>query len=85
MTDWKRTERKVAALLGGVRVPVSGRARGDAPDVAHARLSIEVKSRKELPAWLMDAMVQAEAGYTCPPHACSLWRKHGGSPWRRLR
>ena len=46
MKDWKACERKVAALLGGKRVPVSGRARGHSPDIEHERLSIEVKSRK---------------------------------------
>ncbi len=61
MKDWKACERHVAELLGGKRVPVSGRARGDAPDVAHQRLSIEVKSRKTLPAWLLDALAQAQA------------------------
>ena len=61
MKDWKACERKVAALLGGTRVPVSGRARGHSPDIHHERLSIEVKSRKKLPAWLEDAMEQAEA------------------------
>ncbi len=61
MKAWKACERKVAALLGGKRVPVSGRARGDAPDVLHDGLSIEVKSRKKLPAWIEDAMKQAEA------------------------
>jgi hypothetical protein len=61
MKDWKTCERHVAELLGGKRVPVSGRARGDAPDVAHERLSIEVKSRKTLPAWLLDALAQARA------------------------
>ncbi|RIK45855.1 MAG: hypothetical protein DCC58_05095 [Chloroflexi bacterium] len=58
---WKRTERRVAELLGGQRLPVSGRGRGDAPDVEHERLSIEVKRRQSLPAWLHDAMSQAEA------------------------
>ena len=58
---WKQTERKVAAALGGERVPVTGRQRGSAPDVAHEWLSIEVKHRKEMPAWLMDAMAQARA------------------------
>ena len=61
---WKATERKVAALLGGARVPVSGRARGDQPDVRHPWLSIEIKDRKELPAWLLDALAQAEAAAT---------------------
>jgi hypothetical protein len=59
--DWKACERRIAELFGGQRVPVSGRARGDAPDVAHQRLSIEVKSRKTLPAWLLDALAQAQA------------------------
>ena len=58
---WKVTERKVAALLGGRRVPVSGRGRGDTPDVAHPWLSIEVKDRATLPAWLLEALAQAEA------------------------
>ncbi len=58
---WKATERAVARLLGGARVPVSGRQRGDAPDVAHAWLSVEVKDREALPAWLVDALAQAEA------------------------
>jgi hypothetical protein len=58
--DWKACERKVAALLGGIRVPVSGRGRGYSPDIAHERFSIEVKSRRKLPDWLEDAMRQAE-------------------------
>ncbi len=61
MKDWKSCERRVAELLGGERVPVSGRTRGDAPDVLHNSLSIEVKGRKKLPAWIEDAMKQAEA------------------------
>ena len=61
---WKATERKIAALLGGRRVPVSGRGRGDAPDVAHPWLSIECKDRTSLPAWLLEALAQAEASAT---------------------
>jgi len=53
---WKRTERNVAALLGGRRVPVTGRQRGDTPDVAHPLLSLEVKHRREVPAWLTGAL-----------------------------
>jgi hypothetical protein len=37
---WKRTERSIATRLGGQRVPVSGRARRDAPDIAHPRLAL---------------------------------------------
>ena len=61
MTTWKQAEREVAARLGGRRVPVTGRGRGDAPDVAHDTLSIEVKHRAALPAWLRGAMAQAQA------------------------
>ena len=61
MKDWKACERRVAELLGGKRVPVSGRTRGDCPDVEHPTLSIECKSRKKLPAWIEGAMSQAEA------------------------
>jgi hypothetical protein len=61
MRDWKACERRVAKLLGGRGVPVSGRARGDCPDIEHPILSIECKSRKKLPAWIDDAMNQAEA------------------------
>lgn len=60
-TTWKHTERVVAALLNGQRVPVSGRARGSTPDVAHPRLSIEVKHRAIIPAWILTALVQAVA------------------------
>ena len=60
MKDWKACERKVTALLGGRRIPVSGRGRGDNPDIDHELFSIEVKSRKTIPAWLEDAMRQAE-------------------------
>jgi hypothetical protein len=61
MTRWKATEREVASLTGGRRVPVSGRGRGDQPDIEHPRFSFEVKDRKELPRWLLDALAQAEA------------------------
>jgi hypothetical protein len=61
MTDWKRTERRVAQAVGGQRVPVTGRARGDAPDVVSDWLAVEVKHRRRLPAWLHEALQQAEA------------------------
>jgi hypothetical protein len=58
---WKQTETKVAAALGGRRVPVTGRNRGDAPDIKHDWLCPEVKHRETIPAWLHDAMAQALA------------------------
>lgn len=64
MNQWKHAERRIAAALGGKRVPVSGRGRGDAPDIEHPSLSIEVKSRRTLPTWLGDALHQAEASST---------------------
>ncbi len=47
--NWKRFERRVAAIVDGERVPVSGRQRGYAPDIEHNWLSIECKYRKSLP------------------------------------
>ncbi len=61
---WKATERRIAGLLGGRRVPVSGRGRGDQPDIAHPWLSLEVKDRASLPLWLLDALDQAERSAT---------------------
>ena len=60
MKDWKSCERRVAELLDGERVPVSGLGRGYSPDVRHERLSIEVNNRKKLPAWIEYAVEQAE-------------------------
>ena len=61
MTTWKSAERNVAKLLGGERVPITGRARGSAPDVQHPLFSIEVKHRQSLPSWILEAMEQADA------------------------
>ena len=53
---WKQTERAVARRLGGVRVGPSGKATAD---VVSDWLSVEVKTRKTLPAWLLSAIEQA--------------------------
>jgi hypothetical protein len=58
---WKRAEREIARIIGGERVPITGRIRGSAPDVAHEWLSVECKQRRRLPEWLHDAMSQAKA------------------------
>jgi hypothetical protein len=58
--NWKQAERRIAAILGGRRIPVSGRGRGDNPDIEHSSLSVEVKARASFPAWLEDALHQAE-------------------------
>ena len=56
---WKSAERRIASVLGGKRVPVSGR--GDGPDVAHDHLAVEVKHRAAFPKWLHSALAQATA------------------------
>ncbi len=61
---WKRCEREIAGIVGGKRIPVTGRGRGDAPDIRHPWLSIEVKSRRSFPAWLLKAVTQARAAAT---------------------
>lgn len=58
---WKACERRVAKYINGERVPITGRQRGDAPDIKHNWLSVEVKYRKTTPEWIKDAMRQAKA------------------------
>lgn len=53
---WKANERAIAKRLGGQRV---GNRGSNTEDVAHRWLSIEVKSRRALPAWLLEAVAQA--------------------------
>lgn len=76
-STWKATERTIAARLGGKRVPVSGRERGYAPDIAHETLSLEVKHRKELPAWLHDAMDQAVKSARPGQTPVAILHEHG--------
>lgn len=55
---WKAAEKGVAAILGGERV--SNTALGlRSADVETPAYSVEVKSRKELPNWLVNAVGQA--------------------------
>ncbi len=75
MKDWKQAERRIAAMLGGERVPVSGRGRGFAPDIEHPALAVEVKTRASLPAWIEDAMRQAEAAAEVDARYFDLPRK----------
>jgi len=56
--SWKEAEKGVAAMLGGERV--SNTALGlRSADVETEAYSVEVKSRKSLPAWLLSAVNQA--------------------------
>lgn len=58
---WKASERRMAEALGGVRVPVTGRMRGSAPDIAHATYAIEHKYGRVMSARMVEAIEQAEA------------------------
>lgn len=53
---WKRHEREIAAILGGVRLPNNGHGQ---PDIITDELAVQVKTRKTLPSWLHDAIDQA--------------------------
>jgi hypothetical protein len=61
---WKAAERELAERIGGRRVPVSGRGRGDVPDVSHPWMSVEAKSWSRMPERVVDALRQAEAANT---------------------
>ncbi len=54
--QWKATERRIAHEFGGKR---TGPGRPNDPDIRTSWLSIEVKERKRLPGWLLDAIVKA--------------------------
>ena len=58
-------------------MPITGRQRGDTPDVAHPWLSVEVKHRKSLPTWLLDAMDQARAAAGSDQLAVSILHEAG--------
>ena len=59
---WKAWERKIASYIGGERVPITGRQRGDVPDIKHNWLAVEVKyTSKTLPQKMYMARAQAEA------------------------
>ena len=56
---WKSCERNIARITGGERM--SSRNLGlDSADVVTPAFSYEVKERKELPQWILDAMAQSE-------------------------
>ncbi len=57
---WKAAERSLAKLLGGDRIPVTGRHNQETPDLDVADLAVEVKARTKLPQLIKLAMQQAE-------------------------
>ncbi len=58
---WKASERRMAAALGGKRVPITGRGRGSAPDIELPLWAIEHKAGRVLSPRLQTALVQAKA------------------------
>lgn len=54
---WKEHERRTARRLSGVRSGNTGTA---VADVTAGAWAVECKSRRDLPAWLLDAMTQAK-------------------------
>lgn len=59
--SWKRIESQWAEVLGGERIPVTGRQRGDAPDVEHPIYAIEVKAGRVMSPRLREGWAQAKA------------------------
>lgn len=76
-SQFKAVERKIAELLGGQRVPINGRTRGSAPDIAHSWLSPEVKSYDQRPPSIHEAMAQAEASSRGAQLPVSVFHRNG--------
>lgn len=55
---WKNAEKKVAKIVGGHRIGVTGLATND---VEHGRLAIEVKHTARPPVFVVNALAQAKA------------------------
>jgi len=78
---WKNVERKIAERIGGVRTSKGGQGEAT-PDVENDWLSVEVKTRRTFPGWMIDAMAQAETNAT--PGKLPTVRCHGIG-WRHRR
>ena len=63
VSNWKNFERRVAAKLGGKRIPITGR---ECLDIDHPYLDIECKHRQSYPLWWENAWRQANAGNGIP-------------------
>ena len=58
---WKENERAIARRLGGKRIGATGQR---TPDVVTEWLAVELKTRRKLPQWLVDAVEQVRSA--CP-------------------
>jgi hypothetical protein len=65
---WKAQERRIARLLNAKRNPhgmqTNSHAKQGVPDVENAALAAEIKDRKVLPEWLVNAVMQAKGKAT---------------------
>jgi hypothetical protein len=57
MKAWKRTEQRVADILGAKHTAVRGK---HVPDAKSDWLVVEVKHREQLPGWILSALKQAQ-------------------------
>lgn len=60
---WKAVEREVMTYLGGRRIPITGRVRGDVPDGSHPWLVPEIKHTGQFPKKWREAHLQAVSAY----------------------
>ena len=79
---WKRHESWWAEVLGGVRVPVTGRQRGSAPDIEHPTYALEVKSGRVLSPRLREGWAQAQAAAVTSGKLPLLCVTHCSGPGR---
>ena len=85
---WKACERRIAALLGGRRVPVTGeRAGADVlvGPVGYEVFAVQVKQRRGMPSYLHGWLggireAAARRGPQCT--GIVVWREPGGGPGR---
>lgn len=88
---WKRSERRIADILGGQRVPVSGRGRGDQPDVdgvsfGGRRLAIEHKyGARLIGSRLLLALDQARAARRSPTDIAAVTVEETGHGQSNVR
>ena len=54
---WKAQERRMARLLNCKRNPNTGASQ---PDMENAHLAVDNKDRKELPKWIVEALVKVQ-------------------------
>jgi len=52
---WKRSETRFADIIGGKRIPITGR---EELDIDHRILAVELKQREALPQWLFGKAVK---------------------------